>query len=80
MGEKFNEIYNNMLNAYKRKGKIGKVRPYNLEHAKKIAWSITQKIINNNKNNKNTNTTDWLSSQGAGPLTGYPICCQLKLF
>lgn len=77
MDEKFNEVYNNMLNAYKRKGKIGKVKPYNLEHAKKIAWSITQKIINN-KNKSNTIT--WPSRQGAEPLTGCPCYCQLKLF
>ena len=79
MGEKFNEVYNNMLNAYKRTGKIGATKPRNLEHAKRVAWVVTQKIIINNNKNK-ANTITWPSRQGTEPLTGCPCYCQLKLF
>ena len=64
-------LYNNLINKYKRTGKIGRTKPFNLDHAQRIAWTITQKI---------TNTTSLTTRQWAEPLTACQTCCQLKLF
>ena len=74
MADKTTELYNNILNTYKRTGKIGKVKPYNLEHAKRVAYMATQNII------KKSNTISWATRQGAEPLTVIPTYCQLNLF
>lgn len=79
MAENFNEIYQNLIQAYARTGKIGRTRPRNAEHARKIAWATANRIINNNKNKK-SNTTVSQSRQGTEPMTGSQNCCQLKLF
>lgn len=65
------KLYNNLINKYKKTGKIGRTKPFNLEHAKRIAWTITQKIIN---------TTSSPTHQLTEPLTGWRTCCQLRLF
>lgn len=35
--------YENIMNKYFKTGKIGKIKPYNLEHAKQIAYRIVMK-------------------------------------
>jgi len=42
-------IYENLLKKYERTGKIGPVKPFNMEHAKKVAWSASQSIYERNK-------------------------------
>ena len=66
------DIYLNMINKYYKTGYIGKVKPYNTDHAKRIAWAIASKL--------NRQTTNAPRRQGVEPLTAQPICCQLKLF
>lgn len=81
MTDEFTEIYTNLMNAYKKTGRIGRTKPYNADHANKIAWIVANKIINKNKENKNkSNTTSRHLCQGVEPLTDSPTCCQLKLF
>lgn len=81
MDTDFTKIYSNLLNSYKRTGKIGNVKPYNADHAQRIAWTVAQKLINKNKINKNkSNTISSPSRQGAEPLTGCQTYCQLNLF
>lgn len=77
MAESFNEIYQNLIQAFARTGKIGRTRPRDAEHARRIAWATTNRIINKNKK---LNTTVSQSRQGTEPLTGSQNCCQLKLF
>jgi len=74
MADKTTELYNNILNTYKKTGKIGKVKPYNLEHAKRVAYMATQNII------KKSNTITLTSRQGTEPLTVSQSYCQLNLF
>ena len=66
------EIYQNIIEKYKRTGTIGRTKPYNMDHAKRIAWAIATKL--------NKNTTTGPRREGVEPLTAQPICCQLKLF
>ena len=46
--EKFSNLFEKFLNSYKRTGKIGYVKPYNLEHAKKVAYMAVKRIITTN--------------------------------
>lgn len=39
-------IRENLLKAYERTGKIGKVKPFDREHAKKIANAVALSIMN----------------------------------
>lgn len=75
MADKSQELFNNILNHYQKTGKIGKTRPYNMAHARKIAFAITQKLLN-----KKLNTITLTSRQGAEPLTVSQSYCQLNLF
>lgn len=46
MEKDVNTIYEKLMAAYYEKGKIGNVKPFNNEHAKKIAWSAACRIAN----------------------------------
>lgn len=74
MADKTTELYNNILNTYKKTGKIGRIKPYNLEHAKRVAYMATQNII------KKSNTINCVIRQGAEPFSDNTIYCQLNLF
>jgi hypothetical protein len=37
-------IYENVYNKYLKTGKIGPVKPFNMEHAKKVAFKAAQSI------------------------------------
>ena len=68
------EIYNNLLKTYQRTHKIGNTKPFNMEHAKKIAYAASLNIFK-----KQSNTTTLYAPKGRSPLS--PVgCCQLKLF
>lgn len=67
------EIYNDLLKTYQRTHKIGNAKPYNIEHAKKIAWAASLNIFNKSL------TTTLPAPKGQSPLS--PVgCCQLELF
>lgn len=68
--EKFSNLFEKILNSYKRTGKIGYVKPYNLEHAKKVAYMAVKRII----------TTSSSLRQPTEGLTSQQTCYQLKLF
>lgn len=40
------QIYENLMKAYYRKGKIGNVKPFDIKHAKKIAHAVALSIMN----------------------------------
>lgn len=40
-----NKIYENLMKAYYTKGKIGNVKPFNVKHAEKIAYSVAKSIL-----------------------------------
>lgn len=42
-------IYENVYNKYLKTGKIGPVKPFNNEHAKKVAYMAAQSIWNRQK-------------------------------
>ena len=68
------QIEYNLLTTYKKTGKIGRTKPFNMEHAKKIAYAASLNIFK-----KQLNTTTLSAPKGRSPLS--PIgCCQLKLF
>jgi len=70
------QIYTELLNTYQRTHKIGPAKPYNMEHAKKIAWAAASNIYN--KQFK-TNTTTLSAPKGRSPWS--PVGCrQLELF
>lgn len=46
-----NKLYENLMKAYYQKGKIGNVKPFNYEHAKKIAYATACAILNRRKAN-----------------------------
>ena len=70
------EIYNDLLKTYQKTHKIGHTKPYNMEHAKKIAWCASISIYN--KQQKQS-TTALFAPKGQSPLS--PVgCCQLTLF
>lgn len=67
------EIYNDLLKTYQKTHKIGHTRPYNMEHAKKIAWAVALNIFNKSI------TTTLSAPKGRSPWS--PVgCCQLELF
>lgn len=71
------EIYNDLLKTYQRTHKIGNVKPYNMEHAKKIAWAASLNIYH--KQFKKPLTTTLSAPKGQRPWS--PVgCCQLELF
>jgi hypothetical protein len=70
------EIYSDLLKTYQKTNKIGPAKPYNMEHAKKIAWAAASNIYN--KQFK-TNTTALFAPKGQSPWS--PVGCrQLELF
>ena len=72
------EIYNDILNSYQRTHKIGNTKPYNMEHAKKIAWAVSNRIYIKQWEPKSSTTT-LFAPKGRSPLS--PVgCCQLTLF
>jgi hypothetical protein len=42
-------LYKTFVDYYKRTGRIGRTKPQNLEHAKKIAYSAATRICNKHK-------------------------------
>lgn len=75
MADKSQELFNNILNHYQKTGKIGNTKPHDIAHARRIAFMVTQKLLN-----KKSNTISWSTRQGAEPLTVIPTYCQLNLF
>ena len=71
LDENFSNLYEKFINKFKRTGYIGNTKPYNLEHAKKIAYMAVKRILN---------TTSSPSSEPTEGFTGCQTCCQLKLF
>lgn len=41
-----NKIYENLMKAYYRKGKIGNVVPYDKKHAERIAYTVAKRLFN----------------------------------
>ena len=41
----YTQTYNNMINTYLKYGRIGRTKPYNMEHARKVAHMITINIM-----------------------------------
>ena len=79
----FEEYYKRLLDTYYKKGKIGKVKPYNIAHARKIAWTIASRLFEQqflNEIEKEINTPICPSRQPTEGLTGCPNWCQLRLF
>jgi hypothetical protein len=71
------EIYHDLLKTYQKTHKIGPAKPYNMEHAKKIAWVASINIYN--RQQKQSNTTALFAPKGRSPWS--PVgCCQLSLF
>lgn len=67
------EIYNDLLATYQRTHRIGNAKPYNMEHAKKIAYAASLNIFNKSL------TTTLSAPKGQRPWS--PVgCCQLELF
>lgn len=72
------KIYNDLLKTYQRTHKIGNAKPYNIEHAKKIAWAASTRIYNKQWEQK-VPTTALSAPKGRSPWS--PVgCCQLELF
>ena len=40
------QIYENLMRAYYKKGRIGKVKPFDIKHAQKIAHAVALSIFN----------------------------------
>lgn len=83
------EIYHALIKTYEKTHKIGNARPYDLSHAKHIAYAASlniynrelkkQQQINRNKRRKKSLTTTLSAPKGQSPLS--PVgCCQLELF
>lgn len=71
------EIYSDLLKTYQKTNKIGYVKPYNMEHAKNIAWAASLNIYH--KQFKKPLTTTLSAPKGQSPWS--PVgCCQLELF
>ena len=60
------EIYNNLLNKYPQTKKIGPTKPYNLEHAKKIAHAAALSMYN--RQFKKNNSTSTIQTMGTVQL------------
>jgi len=75
MGRTLDEIFLNLFNNYQKTGRIGRVRPYNTEHARRIAYCAAKNIYK-----KEISTTSSQPCQPTGGVTGSQTCCQLKLF
>ena len=72
------EIYNDILKSYQKTHKIGNAKPYNMEHAKKIAWAAATRIYNKQWEQP-IQTTPPSAPKGRSPWS--PVgCCQLELF
>ena len=72
------EIYNDILKSYQKTHKIGHTKPYNMEHAKKIAWAASTRLYNKQWEQK-VHTTTLSAPKGRSPWS--PVgCCQLELF
>ena len=70
------EIYEKLMQSYQKTHKIGPAKPYNMEHAKKIAWAAAKNIYNKQQK---LNTTALFAPEAQGPRS--PVgCCQLGLF
>ena len=41
------KIYENLMKAYYTKGKIGNARPYDVNHAKRVAYMVAKRIYEN---------------------------------
>lgn len=41
-----NKIYENLMKAYFKKGKIGNVIPYDKKHAERIAYTVAKRLFN----------------------------------
>ena len=50
--DEYEQTYNKMMNTYLKYGRIGKTKPYNIEHARRVAHMITINIIDKKQNNK----------------------------
>lgn len=75
MHRNLDEIFSNLFNNYLKTGYIGKVKPYNIAHAKRVAYMAANNIYK-----KEINTTSLPPCQPTGGVTGCQTCCQLKLF
>ncbi len=82
------EIYHALMKTYEITHKIGRVKPYDLSHAKHVAYAASiniynrelkkQQQINRNKRRKPLTTT---LSAPKGQRPWSPVgCCQLELF
>ena len=38
------KIYENLMKAYFKKGKIGTVTPYDIKHAERIAYTVAKRL------------------------------------
>ena len=83
------EIYHALMKTYEKTHKIGNTRPYNLSHAKHIAYAASLNIYNKqlqqqqqsnrNKRRRESLTTTLSAPKGQSPWS--PVgCCQLELF
>lgn len=83
------EIYHALMKTYEITHKIGRVKPYDLSHAKHVAYAASiniynrelkkQQQINRNKRRRESITTTLSAPKGQSPWS--PIgCCQLELF
>ena len=78
LNENFSNIFEKLLNHYKKTGKIGYVQPVNLAHAKKIAYMAAKNIIYKQEIEKQINTIS-PSRETTEGFTGCQNCVQLKL-
>lgn len=82
LDEKFSNLFENLLNHYKKTGKIGYVQPVNLAHARQIAYMAAKNIIHKQelkKIEKQINTIS-PSRETTEGFTGCQNCVQLNLF
>lgn len=82
LNEKFSNLFEKLLNHYKKTGKIGYVQPVNLAHAKQIAYMAAKNIIHKQELKeieKQINTIS-PSSEPSERFTGCQNCVQLRLF
>ena len=78
--DEYTQTYNNMINTYLKYGRIGRTKPYNIEHARRVAHMITIKIMDKKQNNKIKNTINLPIRRGTEPSSDWKIYRQLNLF
>lgn len=79
LDENFSNLFEKLLNHYKKTGKIGYVQPVNLAHARQIAYMAAKNIIHKKEIEKQINTIS-PSREPSERFTGCQNCVQLRLF